>query len=252
MLWVSQSEGDKLLVLTPVGPLYIKLLDVPAHHKVRLEVVKDGLAERRVVGLHKTLTLAVAGRTLRIEAADMRSHWRAAIGVDARADWHIIRSDRSATSFSEATRRKPQARRSSALDSPGGAGGAGSPIIGHVPLGGRVGRRDAAASSESGACRLRGVGSPLLTNACRGICPESGRPAPLTPRTTLPTVGNREDLSQEADEITHDAWLDFGRHRTRTARNGGGADAQSQGLSACPRRRWPSRRPRCLSHPRRT
>jgi hypothetical protein len=44
MLWMNQSEGDRLLVLTPVGPLYIKVLDIPAHHKVLLEVVKDGLA----------------------------------------------------------------------------------------------------------------------------------------------------------------------------------------------------------------
>jgi hypothetical protein len=98
MLWMHQSEGDRLLVLTPVGPLYIKLLDIPAHHKVLLEIVKDGLAVRRVVGLQKTLTLPVAGQTMRIEAADMRSHWKAAIGVDAPADWHIIRSDRSTIS----------------------------------------------------------------------------------------------------------------------------------------------------------
>ena len=99
MLWMNQSEGDRLLVLTPVGPFYIKLLDIPAHHKVLLEVVKDGLAERRVVGLLRTLTLPVAGRTVRIEAADMRSHWKAAIGVDAPADWHVIRCDRSGLSL---------------------------------------------------------------------------------------------------------------------------------------------------------
>ena len=98
MLWMHQSEGDRLLVLTPVGPLYIKLLDIPAHHKVLLEIVKDGLAARRVVGLQKTITLPVAGQTVRIQAADMRSHWKAAIGVDAPADWDIIRSDRSAIS----------------------------------------------------------------------------------------------------------------------------------------------------------
>ena len=98
MLWMHQSEGDRLLVLTPVGPLYIKLLDIPAHHKVLLEIVKDGLAVRRVVGLQRALTLPLAGQTVRIEAADMRSHWKAAIGVDAPADWDIIRSDRSAIS----------------------------------------------------------------------------------------------------------------------------------------------------------
>jgi hypothetical protein len=93
MLWVNQSEGDRLLVLTPVGPLYIKLLDIPAHHKVLLEIVKDGLAERRVVGLHKTLKLPVAGQAVRIEAKDIRKHAKAEIGVDAPSQWLIIRSN---------------------------------------------------------------------------------------------------------------------------------------------------------------
>jgi hypothetical protein len=99
MLWMNQSEGDRLLILTPVGPLYIKLLDIPAHHKVLLEIVRDGLAVRRVVGMYKTLTVPVAGRTVRIEATDIRSHSKAAIGVDVPGDWHIIRSDRSGVSL---------------------------------------------------------------------------------------------------------------------------------------------------------
>jgi hypothetical protein len=93
MLWVNQSEGDRLLVLTPVGPLYIKVLGIPAHHKVLLEIVKDGLAERRVVGLHKTLNLPVAGQAVRIEARDMRKHGKAEIGVDAPSHWFIVRSN---------------------------------------------------------------------------------------------------------------------------------------------------------------
>jgi hypothetical protein len=107
MLWMNQSEGDRLLVLTPVGPLYIKLLDIPAHHEVLLEVVKDGLAERRVVGLHKTLTLLMAGRTVRIEAADMRGHWKAAIGVDAQTGTSSGRTV-PPSPLSEATRRNPR------------------------------------------------------------------------------------------------------------------------------------------------
>jgi hypothetical protein len=71
----------------------IKLLDIPAHHKVLLEIAKDGLAERRVVGLHRTLDLPVAGRSLRIEARDMRKHGKAEIGVDAPSHWLVIRSN---------------------------------------------------------------------------------------------------------------------------------------------------------------
>jgi hypothetical protein len=99
MLWMNQSEGDRLLILTPVGPLYIKLLDIPAHHKVLLEIVRDGLAVRRVVGMHKTLAVPVAGRTVRIEATDIRSHSKAAIGVDVPDEWQIIRSDCSGVSL---------------------------------------------------------------------------------------------------------------------------------------------------------
>jgi hypothetical protein len=93
VLWINQSEGDRLLVLTPEGPLYIELVDIPAHHKVLLEVVRDGESMVRVVGLHKTLSLPVAGGAVQIEARDMRTHVKAAIGVDAPSPWPIIRGD---------------------------------------------------------------------------------------------------------------------------------------------------------------
>jgi hypothetical protein len=49
MLRMNQSEGDRLLLLTREGARHITVLDIPAHHKVLVEVVKGGESMTRVV-----------------------------------------------------------------------------------------------------------------------------------------------------------------------------------------------------------